>query len=155
MTTQRLVPAEAGGTPRRRRRGAGTSPAEAARRKLYWPLVLPALLVYVGLLVAPGLYGFYISSGWQVNTALAIGDKIASWTKAELVPAHMSDDFWDKWLTSGYSNTFCFVDNQQLVQAILEKHGDDVDLTVEALVGTSSTGLTQSIHSPIQTIQVS
>lgn len=61
MTTQRLVPAEAGGTPRRRRRGAGTSPAEAARRKLYWPLVLPALLVYVGLLVAPGLYGFYIS----------------------------------------------------------------------------------------------
>lgn len=102
-----------------------------------------------------GLYGFYISSGWRVNTALAIGDKIASWTKAQIVPDYMSEAFWDKFLVSGYSNTFCFVNNQQLVQGILEKHGDNVDLTVEALVGTSSTGLTQSIHSPIQTIQVS
>lgn len=102
-----------------------------------------------------GLYGFYISSGWQVNSALAIGDKIASWTKAELVPANMSQDFWDAWLTSGYSNTFCFVNGQQLVQAILQKNGTNVDLTVEALVGSSQTGLTQSIHSPIQTIQVS
>lgn len=102
-----------------------------------------------------GLYGFYISSGWQVNTALAIGDKIASWTKAELVPAYMSEEYWTKFLTSGYSNTFCFVNNAQLVQAILEKNGTNVELTVEALVGTSGTGLTQSIHSSIQTIQVS
>lgn len=108
-----------------------------------------------GLTETFGLYGFYISSGWRVNAALAIGDKIASWTKAQIVPDYMSEAFWDKFLVSGYSNTFCFVNNQQLVQGILEKHGDNVDLTVEALVGTSSTGLTQSIHSPIQTIQVS
>lgn len=37
------------------------SPAEAARRKLYWPLVAPALLVYVGFLVVPALSGIYIS----------------------------------------------------------------------------------------------
>lgn len=108
-----------------------------------------------GLTDTFGLYGFYISSGWQVNAALSVGDKIASWTKAELVPDYMSEAFWDKFLVSGYSNTFCFVNNQQLVQAILQKNGDDVDLTVEALVGTSSTGLIQTIHSPIQTIQVS
>ena len=39
----------------------GVSPAEVARRKLYWPLLTPALLVYVGLLVAPALYGVYVS----------------------------------------------------------------------------------------------
>lgn len=37
------------------------SPAEAARRKLYWPLLAPAMLVYVGFLVVPALYGIYIS----------------------------------------------------------------------------------------------
>lgn len=47
--------------PRRRRRGAAASPAEAARRRLYWPLLAPALLVYVGLLVVPALYGVYVS----------------------------------------------------------------------------------------------
>lgn len=132
--------------------GVGTPPSDFGIKLLLNELTAESC---DGLTETFGLYGFYISSGWQVNTALAIGDKIASWTKAELVPAHMSNDFWDKWLTSGYSNTFCFINNQQLVQGILEKHGDDVDLMVEALVGTSSTGLTQSIHSPIQTIQVS
>lgn len=39
----------------------GRSPAEAARRRLYWPLLAPALLVYVGFLVAPALYGVYVS----------------------------------------------------------------------------------------------
>lgn len=37
------------------------SPAEAARRRLYWPLLAPALLVYVGILVVPALYGVYVS----------------------------------------------------------------------------------------------
>lgn len=47
----------------RSRRGAGAtvSPAERARRRLYWPLLLPALVLYVGFLVAPALYGVYIS----------------------------------------------------------------------------------------------
>lgn len=45
----------------RRRRKHAVSPAEAARRKLYWPLLAPALLVYIGLLVAPALYGVYVS----------------------------------------------------------------------------------------------
>lgn len=43
------------------RRRAAVSPAEAARRRLYWPLLTPALLVYVGLLVGPALYGVYVS----------------------------------------------------------------------------------------------
>ncbi|RAX19664.1 sugar ABC transporter permease [Actinomyces sp. Z5] len=37
------------------------SPAQAARRRLYWPLLLPALVAYVGLLIVPALYGVYIS----------------------------------------------------------------------------------------------
>ncbi|UQN28917.1 carbohydrate ABC transporter permease [Brachybacterium kimchii] len=51
----------------RRRRGGrpggrpGVSPAEAARRTLYWPLLLPALVVYVGVLLLPALYGVYVS----------------------------------------------------------------------------------------------
>lgn len=45
----------------RRRQVVGASPAELARRKLYWPLLLPALLIYIGLLVGPALYGVYAS----------------------------------------------------------------------------------------------
>ncbi|MGO1385167.1 MAG: carbohydrate ABC transporter permease [Arachnia sp.] len=49
-----------------RSRRAGASPAELARRRLYWPLLLPALLVYVGLLVAPALFGVYASfTSWS------------------------------------------------------------------------------------------
>lgn len=44
-----------------RRGRPSVSPAEAARRRLYWPLLLPALLVYVGLLVAPALYSVFVS----------------------------------------------------------------------------------------------
>ncbi|TRY18912.1 sugar ABC transporter permease [Tessaracoccus rhinocerotis] len=44
-----------------RRSRPQVSPAEVARRKLYWPLLAPALLIYVGLLVAPALYGVYVS----------------------------------------------------------------------------------------------
>lgn len=52
--------------PTRRRRTPATSPAEAARRRLYWPLLLPALAVYVGLLVAPALFGVYVSfTSWS------------------------------------------------------------------------------------------
>lgn len=43
------------------RASSRVSPAEEARRRLYWPLLLPALLVYVGLLVGPALYGVYVS----------------------------------------------------------------------------------------------
>lgn len=51
---------------RRRDRRSAVSPSEAARRKLYWPLLLPALLIYVGLLIGPALYGVYISfTQWQ------------------------------------------------------------------------------------------
>lgn len=44
-----------------RDRRAGISPAEGARRRLYWPLLAPALIVYVSLLVGPALYGVYVS----------------------------------------------------------------------------------------------
>lgn len=48
-------------TVARGRAHAATSPAEAARRRLYWPLLLPALVVYVGLLIGPAIFGVYAS----------------------------------------------------------------------------------------------
>lgn len=60
MTAQALpVPAPA--RRGRRRTPVSTSPAAAARRRLYWPLLLPALAVYVLFLVAPALWGAYVS----------------------------------------------------------------------------------------------
>lgn len=54
------------GSRGRRGRSSSGSPAAAARRRLYWPLLLPALLVYVLFLVAPALYGVYISfTSWS------------------------------------------------------------------------------------------
>lgn len=61
MSLSALAPAAAGGRTGGRSAGAGISPAERARRRLYWPLLLPALIVYVGLFIAPSLYGVYIS----------------------------------------------------------------------------------------------
>lgn len=37
------------------------SPAERARRTLYWPFVLPAGVIYVGFFVIPALYGIWVS----------------------------------------------------------------------------------------------
>src|SRR5699024_5550233 len=62
MTAQALpVPARTGSPVGRGRRHTSTSPAARARRRLYWPLLLPALAVYVLFLVAPALWGGYIS----------------------------------------------------------------------------------------------
>lgn len=52
----------AAGTGRvRTRRKVGMSPAERARQRLYWPLLLPALLIYVGLFIAPSVYSVWVS----------------------------------------------------------------------------------------------
>jgi raffinose/stachyose/melibiose transport system permease protein len=58
MTTLGLAPTASG---LRRGRDLGLSPAERARRRIYWPLVLPALLVYLLLFVAPALYSVWVS----------------------------------------------------------------------------------------------
>ncbi|MGO1972063.1 MAG: carbohydrate ABC transporter permease [Propionibacteriaceae bacterium] len=39
----------------------GVSPAERARQRLYWPLLLPALLIYLGLFIAPSIYSVWVS----------------------------------------------------------------------------------------------
>lgn len=53
----------AAGHTRSRARPAtvGHSPAERARRRLYWPLLLPALLIYLVLFIGPSLYGVWVS----------------------------------------------------------------------------------------------
>lgn len=51
----------AGRIPTRRARTVGVSPAERARQRLYWPLLLPALLIYLGLFIAPSAYSVWVS----------------------------------------------------------------------------------------------
>lgn len=105
-----------------------------------------------------GIYGFYISSHWQTNAALVVGDVIAKWTKAELVPTYMSEAFWNKFLQNPYSNTFCYVNNETLIGGILTKDSDDngCTLKVETVVGDpTAVGRIQTIHSPLQVQRVS
>lgn len=53
-----MSPAISRAQPRRRRLA---SPVQRQRRKLYWPMLTPALLFYVALFVAPTLYSVYVS----------------------------------------------------------------------------------------------
>lgn len=60
MTKQRILP-KSPLTLQRARRINSVSPAERARRKIYWPFVLPALAFYLLLFVAPALYSVWVS----------------------------------------------------------------------------------------------
>lgn len=59
MTTLEL--ASAAGSSRRARGALSLSPVERARQKVYWPFVLPALVVYLALFMAPALYSVWVS----------------------------------------------------------------------------------------------
>lgn len=51
------------GNPARRRRGSGggTSPLQRRRAKMFWPFLLPALLLYTVFMVGPTIASFWIS----------------------------------------------------------------------------------------------
>ncbi|WP_262380207.1 carbohydrate ABC transporter permease [Nonomuraea sp. PA05] len=55
MEGQRLMAVEAVPVPVARAAAAESSPLARSRRRLYWPLVLPALVVYVAVFMLPGL----------------------------------------------------------------------------------------------------
>lgn len=62
MATLRPTKAETAARPRQDAAAPVTlTPLDRQRRRLYWPLLLPALLLYLAFLIGPALFGVYAS----------------------------------------------------------------------------------------------